>query len=84
MRQRFDALHSTLSRAFARLKPPKRAATINQPVEISELLGRKPVNLDTPELCSVSSPARCYSSPLPAEASARKSAAKPCDSVPPG
>ncbi|HEX3356578.1 MAG TPA: nucleoside-diphosphate sugar epimerase/dehydratase [Tepidisphaeraceae bacterium] len=50
MRQRFDALQSRLSKAFARLKPPKRPVAINEPVELSELLGRKPVNLDTPEL----------------------------------
>src|SRR3954468_22173106 len=61
MRGRFDALGEMLSHAMARLrqsiaKPqaatvaPVRKTEESRPIEITELLGRKPVNLDTPEL----------------------------------
>jgi len=50
MRRRFDALGARLSAAIARLRKPKRPIENHQPIELTELLGRKPVNLDTPEL----------------------------------
>ena len=50
MRRRFDALGARLSAAIARLRAPARRPEIQQPIELTELLGRKPVNLDTPEL----------------------------------
>jgi FlaA1/EpsC-like NDP-sugar epimerase len=50
MRRRFDALGARLSAAIARIRKPKRSTETHQPVELTELLGRKPVNLDTPEL----------------------------------
>jgi FlaA1/EpsC-like NDP-sugar epimerase len=50
MRRRFDALGARLSAAIARLRAPKRHPEAQQPIELTELLGRKPVNLDTPEL----------------------------------
>src|SRR4051812_9275830 len=56
MRPTFDALHATLSRALSRLRVPGRieprriATQPQQPIELTDLLGRKPVNLDTPEL----------------------------------
>src|SRR4051794_6006595 len=61
MRGRFDALGEMLSHAMARLRRRRatghaqpvvyaRKADDPRPIEITELLGRKPVNLDTPEL----------------------------------
>src|SRR2546423_8031289 len=66
MRRKFDALHARLSSAIARLRAFAMAQATRQPsaplgsrlrhrdeaqsVELTELLGRKPVNLDTPEL----------------------------------
>src|SRR2546423_11268817 len=66
MRRKFDALHARLSSAIARLRAFATAQATREPsapsgsrlrhrdeaqsVELTELLGRKPVNLDTPEL----------------------------------
>ena len=50
MRRRFDALSARLSAAIARLRAPRPMHMVQNHVELTELLGRKPVNLDTPEL----------------------------------
>jgi FlaA1/EpsC-like NDP-sugar epimerase len=50
MRRTFDAMQEKLTSALARLRRRGLKSEISNPIDITELLGRKPVNLDTPEL----------------------------------